>query len=248
VAVDEMPGRGEPSVEPIRTAGGAVRMMARLPAADARAYAAAVGSLSRRIEGSLSAAVMANRVRGRASGPPTVELEPWGAARRRFSRAAGAAAAGAAVVALGDVADCYASVSEVVLERRLRSIGAGASELRPVLAILDRLHEHGVRGLPVGPAASAVLANAVLGHVDDSLGRCRAQAGAGPGVRHLRWVDDIAVFAPDDRSAMDALARFEDALGELGLAIARSKTGLVAGGESTGSLRLERLSGADALL
>jgi hypothetical protein len=151
-------------------------------------------------------------------------------------------------VALGDVADCYASVSEVVLERRLRSIGAGASELRPVLAILDRLHEHGVRGLPVGPAASAVLANAVLGHVDDSLARCRAHAAAGPGVRHLRWVDDIAVFAPDHRSAMDALARFEDALGELGLAIARSKTGLVAGGESTGSLRLERLSGAGALL
>jgi Reverse transcriptase (RNA-dependent DNA polymerase) len=235
---------GRPHEEPVTTRDGGVRMMARLPNAHAHAYAAAVASLSRRIERSLSPAAMANRVRGRGAGPPSVELEGWRSARHRFSSAATAAAARAPAVALGDAADCYGSVDIRILERRLRTLGARAAELRPLLAILERFHEHGLRGLPVGPAASAILANALLGHVDESL----ARRGGGARVRHLRWVDDIIVFAPDDRSARDALARFEDALGEVGLGIAPSKTGLAASRPPAESLRLERLSGSDALL
>jgi histidine ammonia-lyase len=74
----------------------------------------------------------------------------------------------------------------------------------------------GVRGLPVGPDASAVLANVVLAPVDRTL--------ADEGIEHLRWVDDIVVTAADPRAALSAIRR---ALERIGLRLNERKTRIV---------------------
>ena len=84
--------------------------------------------------------------------------------------------------AVADVRDCYASISPETLAELLGPEAAHA------IAFLRRFHECGVRGLPIGPEPSAILANAVLSRLDDAIRRS--------GVRHLRWVDDIALWGP----------------------------------------------------
>ena len=238
--MDEFEGTlAPPRLDEVR-AGGRVRLLTRLSVADARAYDRAVASIARRIERSLSPAAMANRVRGCVAGSATVELEPWRTARRRFARVAGAWTARLPSTGIGDVRNCYASVRDDVLDRRLRHLDATASEIRALRRLLERFHEHGVAGLPIGPHPSAILANAVLAPVDEAL--------ADAGLRHLRWVDDVIVFAPTERRASDALGIFGDALAELRLDAATEKTRLVDRLEVATLLRAERFSRIGARL
>ncbi len=60
---------------------------------------------------------------------------------------------------------------------------------REIETWLRAFGDAGVDGLPVGPPASALLADAVLAAGDDAI---RATGAA-----HVRWVDDVAIFAPD---------------------------------------------------
>jgi hypothetical protein len=89
--------------------------------------------------------------------------------------------------------------------------------------ILVSLQRRSIRGLPVGPAGSSVLANAVLLRADRAL----------EGMQHIRWVDDYLLFLPDRHSALRALDVFADAMSELGLRLAPEKTSI---GSWTGSL------------
>ena len=228
-----------PRVEQVRTAGR-VRLITRLSPADGRAYDRAVASFAGRIERTLSPAVMANRLEARIESRETVELQPWRPARRRFLRVAAAWRRRLPAVAIADVRDCYGSVRDDVLERRLRRLDAPAADIRILRRLLERFHEHGAPGLPVGPHPSAVLANAVLASVDDALARA--------GVRHLRWVDDVVVFAPTRRRASDALRLFDDALGELALEASVEKTRAIDAHEMATLLRAERLSAIGARL
>jgi hypothetical protein len=111
--------------------------------------------------------------------------------------------------AVADVRDCYASISPETLAEILGPAAAHA------IAVLRRFRERGVRGLPIGPEPSAILANAVLSRLDDPIRRS--------GVRHLRWVDDFALWGPtaDVRAAMRSL---ETAAAALGLDLHREKT------------------------
>jgi hypothetical protein len=68
--------------------------------------------------------------------------------------------------------------------------------------------------LPVGPPASAVLANAVLSAGDAAIGD----------TPFLRWVDDFLIFARNEAEAHGALEHLSDALGRLGLSLADDKT------------------------
>jgi hypothetical protein len=76
-----------------------------------------------------------------------------------------------------------------------------------------------VRGLPIGPEPSAVLANAVLAEMDGAIRRA--------GARHLRWVDDVFLWGTraDVRRALGAL---DDALSRAGLALHPEKTRVLA--------------------
>jgi len=223
-------------LEPIRKAGGGVRLIAHLSSADLRDYHASVAPLVRRIERALGSRSFANRARARGAGPPTVTLEPWRIPRRRFRRAAASLAARSSASAIADVRECYGSIPDEVLDRRLRRLGASHRDIRPLRRILDRLHEQGIRGLPIGPEPSAALADAVLGRVDRALEGAR--------VRHLRWVDDVWMYAANERSAASAMRVLEDALADVSLSPAPEKTRLVELDAMADCVRGQRLSPA----
>jgi hypothetical protein len=110
---------------------------------------------------------------------------------------------------VADVRDCYGSISPETIASLL---GPDASH---AVALLRHVHERGVRGLPIGPEPSAVLANAVLGEMDRAIRRT--------GIRHVRWVDDVVLWGarPDVRRALCAL---DDVTGRMGLSLHEGKT------------------------
>lgn len=204
-------GRGDtrgPRSIPISKPGGGTRWLTVLRPADDAAYRAAVGPLVGRIERSLSPEVMAVRARPGDAGWKLVPWRPARATWRSTIRRALLDAPGATFAA-ADVRDCYASISLETIAALLGPEGA------PAVALLHRFHERGVRGLPVGPEPSAVLANAALSRLD------RAIRSAG--VRHLRWVDDVVLWGPADevRTAMAAMRTAGEAIG---LELHRDKT------------------------
>ncbi|MGZ8613087.1 MAG: RNA-directed DNA polymerase [Actinomycetota bacterium] len=194
--------------EVVATSGGVARTIVHLSDRDRRGYDAAVSAVTPAVERALGDGVVANRAR---STPIGVVLEPWGAARRRYARSIASAAAGPWRAAfIGDVRDCYGSIGPPIVERALRNLGAPEQPIEHIVGILRRLEERGVRGLPVGPHPSAVLANAALVSVDRDLG----EATSGPA---FRWVDDVVVLAMDRPGARHAAATFTRALDTLGL-------------------------------
>jgi Reverse transcriptase (RNA-dependent DNA polymerase) len=221
-------------LEPVAKASGGTRWIARLGSREAQALDRAVSAVVPPVEASLSRSVLAERVRGRGTVAWT-ELEPWPPARRRFSHAVATFGADRRrSVLLTDVLDCYASMSAAVVQRSLRAAGCDPLDVRRIVKVLDRFNAAGIPGLPIGPPASAVLANAVLCGVDRAI--------EATGLQHLRWVDDIVLAAPEKTipHAMDVIAT---ALEELRLRPNESKTRLIPAG-TTLCLRPSRSPGA----
>jgi hypothetical protein len=199
-----IPDRPAPSgprlVGPIRwerapKPGGGVRPLVRLDPADARRYASAVRLVAPFVVRAGGPETHANRLAGWDTAGPV--LEAWRVARVRWLREARRLARDAGVVITTDVRACYPSVRADALRTRLLALGAPADLVAPVNAWLRAFDAVGVAGLPVGPDPSAVLADAVLLIGDEAL--------RSTGVPHIRWVDDVAIFAADRREAMVAL-------------------------------------------
>jgi hypothetical protein len=189
--------------------GGGIRWLTRLDPADEAEYRQAVRPLAGRIERALGPEAFAIRTRPSANGPT---LAPWAPARtawRRTLRRVLRAAPPDTAFAVADVRDCYGSIS---LETIASLLGPDAAH---AVAFLRYVHEMGVRGLPIGPEPSAVLANAVLGEMDRAI-RCT-------GARHVRWVDDVVLWGAraDVRRALCAL---DDVTGRMGLSLHEGKT------------------------
>jgi len=136
------------------------------------------------------------------SPPRTMSLA---AERRQWRSAVRARTAGARSVVVSDVADCYPSVGEHAIRAAAARAGGDA---RPLLWALRRYREAGGLGIPIGPAASGVVADAVLALADDRA----AAAGCPP----VRWVDDV-VFAGDRDAVARASRAWRQALIELGM-------------------------------
>jgi len=188
--------------------GGGVRTITHLGERSRHRYGAAVGAVTPVVERALAEAVVANRARSTSTG---VVLEPWAAARRRYAHSIASTAAGPWRAAfVGDVHDCYGSIDPPIVDRALRELGVPPQPIERIVRVLRRFDDHGVRGLPIGPEPSAVLANAVLASVD------RALMGEF-GTPSFRWVDDIVVFAHDRRGARRAAATFARTLDAIGL-------------------------------
>ena len=151
--------------------------------------------------------------------PDGLALEDWRGARGRFRAAARSNLDGAASVFLGDVEDCYGSIGRSTVMTALRRLDLDAADAGRVGGVLADLQRRGVRGLPVGPDASAILGNAVLLEVDHAFAR--------EGLTFLRWVDDVVVFAPNQDVAMHAQHVFHRALAHLGLRVNEAKTTVV---------------------
>ena len=199
--------------------GGGTRTLAILDREDEQAYACAVARVVPAIESALGAQVIADRAVVVGS---RVMLGDWRRARSAFHRMVRTqlAVQPRAAVFVGDVRSCFPSIRVDVVERALRQVRGRPVDIEQVLDVLHGFRERGVVGLPVGPAASAPLANVVLMGIDDAI---RAQ-----GVSHLRWVDDVVAFCDDVTTATRVADAFHRALARVGLHANPSKTMIVA--------------------
>jgi hypothetical protein len=111
-----------------------------------------------------------------------------------------------AVAETGDVAACFPSIEERALRAASRAFGGDPG---PLLEILRAVRDLGIAGLPIGPAASSFLADAVLSLADMDAERA--------GVVPIRWVDDVAFIGSRGDVARAARA-WRHGLRELGLA------------------------------
>ncbi len=80
---------------------------------------------------------------------------------------------------------------------RWRLLGVTAARARTVEHLLSSLTAGTSRGIPVGPAASAVLAEACLADVDAFLQRKK--------IVHTRFIDDFRIFSANPAAAIKAL-------------------------------------------
>jgi Reverse transcriptase (RNA-dependent DNA polymerase) len=193
--------------------GGPPRLIARLSARDARAWHAIAGSVVPGLENRLGPEVVANRALGAGR---RWRLEGLGASlgrlRRMIRPLTGAAARGALLVST-DVRDFFPSVSPEAVARALLNAGATPEDAAKAATMLEGWGSLGYRGLPIGPRASAVLANAVLRPVDRAVD-----------APFVRWVDDYLAVVDDERHAAEVLDRMDEALARLGLSRSDRKT------------------------
>lgn len=196
-----------------------MRWLVHLDRAMSAAYAASVAPIVPAVEAGLSLNVVANRVTGVVSQPSTILLEPWRDARDRFLQLTSELAVRSEAALVADVRACYASIGHRVVGRSLERLGCGQGSVESVVRGLHRFEAAGIRGLPVGPSPSAVLANAVLSHLD------RAVTVAGH--PHVRWVDDVIVFLRRREDAAAVLELLRETLSAVGLELAAEKTRIV---------------------
>ena len=198
-----------PRFEPVPKPGGGIRWLTRLDPAGEAEYRQAVRPLAGRIERALGREVFAIRTVPASGGWRLASWEPARAAWRRALREVVRGATRDTAFAVADVRDCYGSIAPKTIASLLGSDAAHA------VAYLHRLRGCGVRGLPVGPDPSAVLANAVLAELDRAI---RAT-----GARHLRWVDDVFLWG-SDADVKQALLALERTADGMGLTLHREKT------------------------
>lgn len=218
-------------MELVSKPGGGSRTLTHLGERDRRRYDALVAAVTPQAQRALTTGVVANRARVRGE---RLELEPWRLARGRYMRSLSAAMRGPSRAAfVGDVQDCYGCITPATVERVLHRLGVAPGRIEHLATLLRSFESRGVRGLPIGPYPSAVLANVVLAPVDDAL----SEAAVGP---TFRWVDDIVAFTPDIAAAHRTAAAFDRALGALGLSVNDAKShlvddplGVLAGGSKT---------------
>jgi len=209
------PFRGPLRWELVPKPGGDVRRLVVLAPVDQLAFTRSVARAIPAIRRASDRASHANRIVAwdQADGPV---MEPWTRARTRWRRDVRHLEKGRRFVAVTDVRACYASISPIVLARRLIALGTPESCVDEIASWLRAFAELGVEGLPVGPAVSAVLADAVLSAGDDAI--------RGAGAAHVRWVDDVAIFASDARTRTEALLALRRSWGSFGLEIHDGKT------------------------
>lgn len=213
--------------------GGGLRRLTVLGPDEAAAYARAVGRVTRAVERRLGPEVYANRA------PGGVSLEPWRTARARWRRSA-ADLLRTGPVATMDVSTCYESITPQVAGRALGHLGAPHDATREIVRLLEVFRDAGVRGIPVGPAPSAILANAALAGVDERL--------RGRGVPFVRWVDDLVLSASCTAALGVGERAVEDSLAEMGLASNPTKHHRFADPETARAFVLRRGAGAGSTL
>jgi len=116
-----------------------------------------------------------------------------------------------------DIKSFFASVRTDSLIRFLRSCGCAKISIRHVQRMLTTWQSrNGVPGLPIGPEASALLANGLLAPVD--------QAIIMTGAEFRRWADDTLIFAWTLAECDAAVEAATVALAKLGLRYSPEKS------------------------
>jgi hypothetical protein len=206
--------------EALPTPGGGVRRLVRLDPADELALANVVAAATPSIRRCLGGESHASRV---TAWHPSrgLALEPWRRARRRWLRDVRRLGRDARWVAVTDARACYPSIEAGVVVTRLRTLGIAEDLAAEIGSWLRSLQDRGVQGLPVGPAASSVLAEAVLAVGDDAV--------RSTGTAHVRWVDDVVIFAPDRLTGIRALDALRRSWQCVGLDLHEGKTAILTG-------------------
>jgi Reverse transcriptase (RNA-dependent DNA polymerase) len=107
-------------------------------------------------------------------------------------------------VLVADIADFYNQIYHHTIQNQLNEAGWPNQATKWVLRLLETISAKVSRGIPVGPHASHLLAEASLIPVDNSL--------AARGLTFCRFVDDIVIFAEDDTGARTALLQLAEIL------------------------------------
>ncbi|TIQ37187.1 MAG: Retron-type reverse transcriptase [Mesorhizobium sp.] len=115
----------------------------------------------------------------------------WKTAQRRASRAG--------AVLYCDIADFYNQIYHHTLENQLIASGFPNQATKWVISLMESTTAGVSRGVPVGPHATHLFAEASLIPIDNSM--------ADSGIEFVRFADDIIVFSDDFKQARKALSR-----------------------------------------
>jgi hypothetical protein len=119
-----------------------------------------------------------------------------------------------------DIADFYARIYHHRLENRLFEVSTQPVFVRALMKLLEAWNGRVSYGIPIGQAASRLLAELVLDDIDRNL--------MDEGFIHCRWIDDYRLFCKSDREAHRAESFLTKALSEShGLSLQQSKTMVV---------------------
>jgi len=187
---------------------------------------AVVLSMAAQIEAALGPEVYSYRVAMSSSKNLLVDQsKAWG----RFQEVQrDAPADGWTHVLVTDVAGFYEYIDADVLHDTLGDLGVDPEDTGAVKGLMKGWHKKsGLRGLPQGPDASAVLSNAYMVPVDEEMNSlCRTHSW-----KYARWSDDIRVFTHSADSARTAAFRLSLAVRRQGLYLQGSKTRIVTADE-----------------
>ena len=102
--------------------------------------------------------------------------------------------------AITDVSDFY---NQIYLHRLQNAIEAADAAHKPIASDIEdfllALNNKASQGVPVGPAASIIMAEAVMIDIDAFISQC--------GVSHTRYVDDIRMFSGSEAKLAEALEK-----------------------------------------
>lgn len=114
-----------------------------------------------------------------------------------------------------DLTACYDSIDHKVIQHFLtnlrlsREFAQTLSEWLSKWTATDRNIFHG-HGIPQGPLGSGLMAELVMSHFDD-------HQWAKMGIRYMRYVDDIRLFARNEKALRGALVRLDRLSKDIGL-------------------------------
>jgi len=127
--------------------------------------------------------------------------------------------------AITDISDFY---NQIYLHRLQNAIEAANVAHKPLASDIEdfllALNNKASQGVPVGPAASIIMAEAVMIDIDAFISQC--------GVAHTRYVDDIRMFSDSEAKLAEALEKLTLYLYENHrLTLATDKTKLMSAGD-----------------
>lgn len=143
------------------------------------------------------------------------------------------ACGGSPYVLVADISDFYHRVRVGSLLEALERADVGGFLRHRLGDVLDRLEVDRL-GLPVGGAASRLLAELALARTDESLLRA--------GIVFVRFVDDIRIFAKSEQEAHRRLLELTELLWREGFTLQKSKTRVLRTEDLLEEMNLARLS------
>lgn len=185
---------GNPIAIPWRKPRGGYRVVHQLDPVDSVAYTAAVHSVSEAIEASRQPRARKVACSYRIK-PDPYSFFVAGSGFTDYRTRCEELAAQYRYVLATDISDFYNRIYLHRLENAI-SVAGGDGRGKDVESFLLSVNNNTSQGIPVGPAASIVLSEAVLVDVDQYISYS--------GMKHVRYVDDIRVFS-DSRHALDML-------------------------------------------